>query len=58
MLQYGRLAERTRDAKSDAVTMDAKNYHLAVVTMDAKSDSLAAVTKDKLWADRRGSRMP
>ena len=46
MLQYGRLAERTRDAKSDAVTMD------------AKSDSLAAVTKDKLWADRRGSRMP
>jgi hypothetical protein len=38
--------------------MDAKNYHLAVVNMDAKSDSLAAVTKDKLWAGRRGSRMP
>ena len=47
MLQYGRLAERSRDAKSDAITMDAKNYHLAVVTMDAKSDRLAAVTKEK-----------
>jgi hypothetical protein len=53
MLQYGRLAERTRDAKSDAVTMDAENYQLAVVTMDGKSDCLAAVTKEKLLAGRR-----